>query len=53
MRVKRACHADPEDTEQTTLKDPTDSCETKIVIKKRQRRSSTINCCYKDLLVSS
>ena len=37
MRVKRAYHADLEDTEQTTLKDPTDSCETKIVLKKKQR----------------
>ena len=53
MRVKRAYHADPGDAEQTTQKDPTDPCETKIILKKKNRRSSTINCCYKDLLVSS
>ena len=37
MRVKRAYHADLEDAEQTTQKDPTDLCETKIILKKKQR----------------
>ena len=37
MRVKRAYHADPEDTERTTQKDPTDPCETKVILKKSKR----------------
>ena len=37
MRVKRAYHADPEDTEWTIQKDPTDPHETKIILKKKQR----------------
>ena len=37
MRVKRAYHADPGDVEQTTQKDPTDPCETKIILKKKKR----------------
>ena len=37
MRVKRACHADPEDTERTTQQDPTDPCETKVILKKKKR----------------
>ena len=53
MRVKRAYHADPEDAEWTIQQDPTDPHEAKIILKKKQRGSSTINCCYKDLLVSS
>ena len=53
MKVKRAYHPDPEDAEWTIQKDPTDPRETKIILKKKQRLSSTINCCYKDLLVSS
>ena len=36
-RLKRAYHADPEDTEWTTQKDPTDPHETKIILKKKQR----------------
>ena len=36
-RLKRAYHADPEDTEWTTQKDPTDPRETKIILKKKQR----------------
>ena len=53
MRVKRAYLADLEDAEGTTQQDPTDPRETKILLKKKQRGSSAINCCYKDLLVSS
>ena len=49
-RVKRAYLADP-DAEWTTQKDPTDSHETKIILKKK-RRSSAINCCFKDLPTS-
>ena len=37
MRVKRAYHADPEDTERTTQRDPTDPCETKVILKKSKR----------------
>ena len=37
MRVKRAYHADPEDTEWTIQQDPTDPRETKIILKKKQR----------------
>ena len=37
MRVKSAYHADLEDAERTALEDPTDSCVTKIIIKKKQR----------------
>ena len=37
MKVKRAYHADPEDTEWTTQQDPTDPRETKIILKKKQR----------------
>ena len=37
MRVKRAYHADLEDAEWTTQKDPTDPCETKIILKKKKR----------------
>ena len=37
MRVKRAYHADPEDAERSTQKDPTDPRETKIILKKKQR----------------
>nr|XP_020729352.1 uncharacterized protein LOC110124932 isoform X2 [Odocoileus virginianus texanus] len=36
-RVKSAYHADPEDAEWTTQKDPTDPCETKIISKKKKR----------------
>ena len=37
MRLKRACHADPEDAEWTTQQDPTDPRETKIILKKKKR----------------
>ena len=37
VRVKRAYHADPEDTERTTQRDPTDPCETKVILKKSKR----------------
>ena len=37
MRPRRAYHADLEDTERTTQKDPTDPCETKIILKKKKR----------------
>ena len=37
VRVKRAYHADPEDAECTIQKDPTDPCETKIILKKKKR----------------
>ena len=53
MTVRRAYHADLEDAERTTQQAPTEPRETKIILKKKQRGSSAINCCYKDLLVSS
>ena len=37
MRVKRAYHADLEDAKGTTQKDPTDPCETKIILKNKKR----------------
>ena len=37
MRVKRAYYTDLEDAEQTTQKDPTDPCETKIILKKKKK----------------
>ena len=37
MRVKRAYHADLEDAERSIQKDPTDPCEIKIILKKKQR----------------
>ena len=37
MRVKRAYHVDPEDVKQITQQDPTDLCETKVILKKKQR----------------
>ena len=36
-RVRRAYHADPEDAEWTTQKDPAEPRETKIVLKKKKR----------------
>ena len=36
MRVKRAYHADPEDSERTIQKEPTDSHGTKIILKKQR-----------------
>ena len=44
MRVKRAYHADPEEAEWTTQKDPTDPREAKVILKKKQR------CNYNQLL---
>ena len=35
-RVRRAYHADPEDAEWTTQKDPAEPRETKIVLKKKE-----------------
>ena len=37
LRVKRAYHTDPEDAEWTTQKDPTDTRETKVILKKKKR----------------
>ena len=37
VRVKRAYPSDPEDAGWTTQKDPTDPCETKISLKKKER----------------
>ena len=37
MRVNTAYHADLEDAEWTTQKDPTNPCETKIILKKKKR----------------
>ena len=37
LRVKRAYHADPEDTEWTTQQDPADPQETKIILKEKNR----------------
>ena len=36
-RVKRAYHADLEDAEWTTQRDPTDPRETKVILKKKKR----------------
>ena len=36
MRVKSSYHADLEDTEGTTQKDPTDPRETEIILKKKK-----------------
>ena len=54
-RVKRAYHADPEDAEGTTQRTPLIGFpwDTKVILKKEKRGGSIINCCYKDLLVSS
>ena len=38
MRVKTAYHADPEEAERTTHKDPTDPCEAKVILKKKQMK---------------
>ena len=51
MRVKREYHADPEDAEWAIQKDPTDPCETKIILKKTrgealQSTSATRTCWY-------
>ena len=35
-RAKKAYHADPEDAEWTTQKDPTDPRETKIILRKEE-----------------
>ena len=36
MRVKRTYHADLETAERTTQRDPTDLCETKVILKMKQ-----------------
>ena len=36
-RAKKPYHADPEDAEWTTQKDPTDPRETKIILKKKKK----------------
>ena len=42
-RAKKAYHADPEDAEWTTQKDPTDPRGTKIILReKKKRRPQTI-----------
>ena len=38
MRLKRAYHADPENAEWTVQRDPTDSRETKIILKKKKEK---------------
>ena len=38
MRVKRAYHADPENTEWTAQRDPTDPQETKTILKKKEQK---------------
>ena len=38
MRVKRAYHADPENAEWTAQRDPTYSQETKIILKKKEKK---------------
>ena len=38
LRVKRAYHTDPEDAEWTTQKDPTDTRETKVILKKKKEK---------------
>ena len=38
MRVKRAYHADPENAEWTAQRDPTDPRETKIILKKKEKK---------------
>ena len=37
-RVKKAYHADPENTEWTTQRDPTDPRGTKIILKKKEKK---------------
>ena len=37
MKVKRAYHTDPEDTEWTIQKDPNEPRETKVILKKKKR----------------
>ena len=39
-RAKKAYHADPEDAEWTTQKDPTDPRETKIILRKKKKTRS-------------
>lgn len=37
MRMKRTCHADPENAVWTAQRDPTDPQETKIILKKKEK----------------
>ncbi|MXQ82908.1 hypothetical protein E5288_WYG022638 [Bos mutus] len=37
-RVKKAYHADPENTEWTAQRDPADPRETKIILKKKEKK---------------
>ena len=38
MKVKRTYHADPENAEWTAQTDPTDHRETKIILKKKEKK---------------
>ena len=38
MRMKRTCHADPENAVWTAQRDPTDPQETKIILKKKEKK---------------
>ena len=38
MRMKRIYHADPENVEWTSQRDPTDPRETKIILKKKKEK---------------
>ena len=38
MRVKRTYHADPENAEWAAQRDPTDPQETKIILKKKEKK---------------
>ena len=39
MRVKRTYHADPENAEWAAQRDPTDPQETKIILKKKEKKT--------------
>ena len=38
MRVKRTYHADPENAEWAAQRDPTDPRETKVILKKKEKK---------------
>ena len=42
-RVKKAYHADPEDAEWTTQKDPADPRGTKIVLRRKEKTRSQMS----------
>ena len=42
-RAKKAYHADPEDAEWTTQRDPTDPRETKIILRRKKKTRSRMS----------